>query len=140
MSFRFTYQRFIVQATELIFVLLFVYAAISKILDAEQFRLELGKSPLLSNYGDLIALGIPSLEIATSIFLLIPRTKFLALHGALSLMVAFTTYIFLILNFTNHIPCSCGGVLDQLGWTEHLIFNLFFISLAILALLIYKPQ
>jgi hypothetical protein len=37
----------------------------------------------------------------------------------------FTTYIILILNFSSFIPCSCGGILEKLGWTEHLIFNFF---------------
>jgi hypothetical protein len=42
----------------------------------------------------------------------------------------FTTYIFLILNFSDYIPCSCGGVLEKMGWTEHIVFNLIFIVIA----------
>ncbi|MEG0917288.1 MAG: hypothetical protein RSF68_09775, partial [Myroides sp.] len=36
---------------------------------------------------------------------------------------AFTVYIFLILNYSPFVPCSCGGVLEDLGWWEHLWFN-----------------
>jgi len=38
-------------------------------------------------------------------------------------MTAFTVYIFLILNYSPFVPCSCGGVLEDLGWWEHLWFN-----------------
>lgn len=35
----------------------------------------------------------------------------------------------------HNIPCSCGGILESLGWREHLYFNLAFIALAVLALI-----
>src|SRR5690606_14703009 len=45
-------------------------------------------------------------------------------------MVMFTAYIFIILNFSDFVPCSCGGVLEKMSWTQHLIFNVVFIILA----------
>lgn len=47
----------------------------------------------------------------------------------------FTAYIFIILSFTIYIPCSCGGVLETMGWTEHLVFNLFFVAMASIGVL-----
>src|SRR5690606_19412237 len=64
------------------------------------------------------------------------RFRMLGLYGFYGLMVMFTTYIIIILNFTSFIPCSCGGVLEKLGWTEHLIFNIAFIVLSGVAILI----
>jgi hypothetical protein len=52
----------------------------------------------------------------------------------------FTTYIIIILNFTSFTPCSCGGVLEDLGWTEHLIFNIAFIVLSAVALFFYTSH
>ena len=57
-----------------------------------------------------------------------------------ALMVMFTTYIIIILNFSDFIPCSCGGVLEDLSWSEHIVFNLFFIVLAILGILILETK
>src|SRR5690606_7657944 len=54
--------------------------------------------------------------------------------------VMFTAYIVIILNFTEFIPCSCGGVLEDLGWTEHLIFNIVFILLAAVGILLLQKQ
>jgi hypothetical protein len=63
------------------------------------------------------------------------------LYAAFSLMVMFTTYIICILTLSLYIPCSCGGVLEKLGWKEHLVFNIAFIILAAAAVLIsYRKE
>lgn len=123
-----------------LYVLLFVYAAVSKLLDFETFTLQLAQSPLLSSYAVTIAWLVPGVEILISIFLMIPRFRHFALYASYLLMVMFTTYIIIILNFSDFIPCSCGGVLEKLGWGEHLIFNIVFIVLASLAILFTKPS
>lgn len=51
------------------------------------------------------------------------------------LMTAFTIYIVLIISgYFPKVPCTCGGVIRALGWKAHLVFNLIFLSAAILAL------
>ncbi|WP_411840595.1 MauE/DoxX family redox-associated membrane protein, partial [Myroides odoratimimus] len=68
-------------------------------------------------------------------FLLTLRsTKLLGLYLSYSLMVAFTIYIYLILNYSDFIPCSCGGVLEKLGWNEHLWFNIITSVLILLSI------
>src|SRR5690554_5689887 len=123
-----------------LYVLLFVYAAVSKVLDFETFTLQLAQSPLLSSYTVTIARLVPGVEILISIFLMIPRFRHFALYASYLLMVMFTTYIIIILNFSDFILCSCGGVLEKLGWGEHLIFNIVFVVLASLAILFTKPS
>ncbi|KXO01109.1 hypothetical protein LS48_01135 [Aequorivita aquimaris] len=113
-----------------LFVLLFVYAAVSKALDFETFSVQLAQSPLLSAYAGIIAWAVPGLEILIAILLTIPKYRIPALYAAFTLMVMFTAYIYIILNFSEFIPCSCGGVLEKLSWTQHLIFNIVFIILA----------
>ncbi len=118
-----------------LFVLLFVYAAISKLLDFNTFQNQLGQSPLLSTYAHWVVWAVPLSEILIAILLCINRFRILGLYGFYGLMVMFTTYIIIILNFTSYTPCSCGGVLEELGWTEHLIFNIVFIILSVLSIL-----
>jgi hypothetical protein len=112
------------------YAFLFTYAAISKIIDFENFRIQLGQSPLLSSFAALIVWTIPAIELLISVLLFFKNQRLKALLAAYSLMVMFTTYIYIILNYSSYIPCSCGGILEKLGWTEHLIFNLFFIIMA----------
>lgn len=118
----------------LLFILLFVYAAVSKLLDFETFQTQLGQSPLLSAYAKPVAIGIPFLELFIALGLMMPRFRLWALYGFFGLMVMFTTYIVIILNFSDFIPCSCGGILEKMSWTEHLWFNLIVCLLSLLAL------
>lgn len=115
-------------------MLLFVYAAGSKILDFETFRVQLEQSPVLSAYAGFIAWAVPAVEVGLAVLLTVPYTQRLALFGCFLLMVMFTAYIYITLNFSDFVPCSCGGVLENLSWTQHLFFNVGLILLAGLAL------
>jgi uncharacterized membrane protein YphA (DoxX/SURF4 family) len=120
----------IIEVISFLFIVLFVYAASSKLLHVEQIRVQIGQSPLLTNIASFAAWFIPVTEIRIALMLAILRFKLMALNGSFRLTVMFTTYIIVILNFREHVPCSCGGVFEKLGWTEHLIFNIGFTLLA----------
>ncbi|MCT4137559.1 hypothetical protein HZP64_09825 [Elizabethkingia anophelis] len=120
------------------FVLLFVYAAISKLMDFEAFQVQLAQSPLLSAYANFISLAVIIIELIIAVLLCINRTRLLGLYASFGLMIAFTVYIYLILNYSDFVPCSCGGILEKLGWTEHLFFNIGCIVLAAIAIFILK--
>ena len=117
-----------------LFIVLFIYAAVSKLMDFETFQTQLGQSPLLASYAIPVSYGVITIELVTAILLMFDRFRVFALQISLFLMVMFTTYIVIILHFTAFTPCSCGGVLEKLGWTEHLIFNLVFVGLALIGI------
>jgi uncharacterized membrane protein YphA (DoxX/SURF4 family) len=117
-----------------LFITLFIYAAVTKLMDFETFQIQLGQSPLLASFAIPISYGIIVIELVTALLLMFDRFRKLALQFSLLLMVMFTTYIIIILNFTPFTPCSCGGVLEKLGWTEHLIFNIVFVGLALIGI------
>ncbi|MDX6187816.1 hypothetical protein SGQ83_00500 [Flavobacterium sp. Fl-318] len=138
-----SHKRIFIEVICLLYILLFVYAAISKLLDFENFRVQLGQSPLLSAFAGLIAWIIPLLELFIAVLIFVKRWRIIGLFGAFSLMVMFATYIYIILNYSSFVPCSCGGILEKLGWGEHLFFNLVFIILAaagILLLVVEMPK
>ena len=116
-------------------VLLFVYAASSKLLDFTQFRVELGKSPLITAFAGFVALTVPGIEIGIALLLAFPRFRLLGLYASFSLMALFTAYIFYILRFSPYVPCSCGGVLQHMNWQTHLLFNVVFLVLSALGVL-----
>ncbi|WP_257621612.1 MauE/DoxX family redox-associated membrane protein [Chryseobacterium sp. NKUCC03_KSP] len=120
------------------FILLFCYAAISKALDFENFHVQIGQSPLLSAYAGFVSYFVIILELLIVVLLTIPKTNLLGLYASTSLMTAFTIYIYLILNYSDFVPCSCGGILEKLGWTEHLIFNILCIILGILVIVLQE--
>ncbi|MEJ5144709.1 MauE/DoxX family redox-associated membrane protein [Sphingobacterium sp. MYb388] len=129
-----------VDSIAILFIILWVYAAVSKLFDYNNFSIELGKAPLLSGFAPVIAVGIPFLEIALAIMLLVERTKFIALVLSSSLLLLFTVYLFIILNYSSYIPCSCGGILGRLGYKEHIFFNLILFALGIASILLYQKE
>ena len=129
-------QNVLLEIICLLYILLFVYAALSKLLDFENFQVQLGQSPLLSPYAHLVVYCIPLLEVLISLFLIVPKYRFIGLLSAFGLMVLFTVYIVIILNYSSFIPCSCGGILSEMSWTEHLVFNISFVVLALLGIVI----
>ncbi|KQW99402.1 MauE/DoxX family redox-associated membrane protein [Flavobacterium sp. Root420] len=124
----------ILDATCLLYIFLLVYAAMNKGLDFEKFKVELGQSPLLSAFASWISWVVLLIEFAITIFLLFPKTRFRALYAGFCLMSMFTAYIFIMLNFSSFLPCSCGGILEKMSWQQHLVFNIFFVVLGAWAL------
>lgn len=138
MRFSIKIQNVLLELICLLYVLLFVYASVSKLLDFENFQIQLGQSPMLSAFTGWVSWGVIIIELVTACLLAFYKTRLLGLYISFVLMTMFTTYIYIILNFSAFIPCSCGGVLEKLNWTQHLIFNICFIGIAILGVLIFN--
>ncbi|KUJ56393.1 MauE/DoxX family redox-associated membrane protein [Chryseobacterium aquaticum] len=118
------------------FIFLFCYAGGSKAMDFENFQVQIAQSPLLSAYAGFISYLTIIIELLIVTILLFPKTRTIGLYSSLGLMSAFTAYIYLILEYSEFIPCSCGGILENMGWRQHLFFNAFCVFLCILAILI----
>ncbi|ACU60636.1 MauE/DoxX family redox-associated membrane protein [Chitinophaga pinensis] len=119
-------------------VLLFVYAGLIKLFDHANFELQLAKSPFMLGMSSLVSWLLPLSELAVVGLLLFEKTRLIALYCSFFMMVLFTAYIIGILNFSYYIPCSCGGVLNSLGWNEHLIFNAFFVIISLIGIILQK--
>lgn len=134
-------KRIVVEVICFLFIVLFVYAAINKLADVQKFQVQLGQSPLLSPFASWIAWVVPIVEIGVCILLSFSRWRLYGLYAAFGLMAMFSAYIIAITQFSDYVPCSCGGILEKLGWTEHLIFNIVFVLLGILGIVLYtKPE
>jgi len=113
-------------------VLLWVYAAVSKLIDWDHFKWEMRNQVLPVPLKEMLIYALPASELITAGLLISDRTFTAGIYTSFILIVAFTAYIGLVLGHAfRHIPCSCGGILQHLGWTEHLFFNLFFVALTI---------
>ena len=100
----------IIQTVVVLNILLFTYAAVSKVLDFPNFQIQLGQSPLLSAFADWVAVAVPLVEFIIVLLLLTNKYRLLGLYGSFALMTMFTAYIVIILNFSSFTPCSCGGI------------------------------
>jgi hypothetical protein len=113
-----------------LFILLFLYTALSKLTELAVFRLVLRSSPLISGYAGLLAILIPAIEILVSLLLFIPGSRRWGLYASFILMLVFTCYLAYMISFTPELPCSCGGVTGAMSWKQHLVFNAAFTLLA----------
>jgi uncharacterized membrane protein YphA (DoxX/SURF4 family) len=130
-------RKIIVDIAIFLYVLVFVYAAVTKLRDYPKFVVQLGQSPIVTNYSKYLAWGVPSFELVIAVLLIVPITRLLALYTGFSLMVMFTVYIILASRFSEYVPCSCGGVLEGMTWSQHLVFNAVLVVLGFAACLIY---
>jgi uncharacterized membrane protein YphA (DoxX/SURF4 family) len=112
-------------------ILLFVYTAISKLLDYRSFKLVMQRSPLIAGISIFLTWFLPVIELLAATLLLIPSWRPWGMSFSLLLMTTFTLYIAYMILFATHLPCSCGGVLSQLSWPQHLLFNITFMLIAL---------
>jgi hypothetical protein len=122
----------------LLHILLFSYAAASKLLDFQNFQVQLGQSPLLSAFAVTVSVAVPMVEFILVLMLMLPRFRLIGLYGSFVLMTMFSAYIVIVLNFSSFTPCSCGGILEKMSWTEHLIFNIVFVVISAIAIILHS--
>jgi hypothetical protein len=121
----------ILQIISSLLILLWVYTAGSKLSSIGEFEKELKNQVFGDRIAAILLWLLPSVELLAAALLLFTKTTKIGLILSTLLMGTFTAYIALVLSgHFQKVPCSCGGVLKQLGWQAHLWFNLFFLSMS----------
>ncbi|MCK0191909.1 MauE/DoxX family redox-associated membrane protein [Arenibacter sp. F20364] len=130
------HREIIVEVTSLLFIILFAYAGLTKLLEGHLFYDNIRNSPVLGGkaMASLASWTIPLSELAVALLLLWKKTRLMGLYGAMGLMLLFTGYTLAIVFFAPYKPCSCGGIISLLSWEQHLVFNLVLFLLAMMAI------
>lgn len=119
----------LIDIVSFLLIVLFVYTASSKIRDFRTFNFQMHYYPWIKQFGGILSIGIPAVELALSALLLLPKTKVIGMWSSIVLLCIFTIYLILMVSFEGkNLPCSCGGVISKLSWKQHIVFNLFFIT------------
>ena len=124
----------IVEFISYFFILLFCYAGISKLFDFKNFQIQISESALLNRFSDFLPYIIVVVEFFIVGLLCYRKTRNIGLIGSLVLMLVFTGYIALIINTSDNLPCSCGGILEKMSWHQHLYFNIGCFVLSVIGL------
>lgn len=104
----------------------------------DYYLYDLKRSPLLGNYAMFIAILIPTVELLVAGLLLLEKTMKGGLLGSLVLMIVFTIYVGYVLLYASYRPCTCGGIIRNLTWPQHFVFNICFLLLSILGLYLQR--
>lgn len=119
------------------YIALFAYAAISKWVVFSQFVKQMNAQPIDDRWTPLLVWGLPVAELAAAAMLFFRRSRFIGMCLSLCLMLAFTAYIWLVIsNHYEFVPCACGGIIRKLTWWQHLWFNLYFVLIGILGVIL----
>ena len=121
-----------------VLILVWVYAAFSKLMDLGNFKLVLTSSPLIGSFAYGIAVGLPFIELFITALLFVPKYRLRGFAASLILMLLLTGYLGYMILFVPHLPCSCGGILEKISWTQHLFFNITLTIIAAVGLLIHQ--
>jgi len=122
-------------------ILLFAYAAVSKLADFNMFRHEMHNQNFSPEVAEALLYLVPAAEVMAIILFLTEKGQRAGLMLSAILMALFTGYIGLVLaGYWQRVPCSCGGVLKNMSWRVHFAFNLFFLTIAVAALTIPKRE
>lgn len=122
-------------------ILLFTYAAVSKLVDFSLFRSQLYLQPFPHALADLLVFAVPATEIIAIVLLCTDRTRFAGFLFSVGLLAIFTGYIAIILLYwQGKLPCSCGGILNHFSWSGHLVFNCIFIATGIVGVAMHKSK
>lgn len=114
-----------------VLALLFFYTGISKLVDWEGTIHHMYNQVFPFWVAAILVYLLPFSELMIGMLLLIPKTRSLGFLLSFFVMAVFTLYVGTVwLGFYGWVPCSCGGVISQLSWGEHLVFNLFFLGVA----------
>jgi putative oxidoreductase len=113
-------------------ILLFTYTAVSKLHDLADFERQLRNQVIPKWSVKPLLWLLPLVELAVVAMLLSKPFRLAGLWASCFLMFVFSIYMGLVvLNVFDRVPCSCGGVLRNMGFTTHFIFNLTFLFFSI---------
>lgn len=123
-------RKWILRVIVVIFSVLFLYTGISKLQTYDLFVEQIAESAVLSPFAGWVSWMLPLAEFVAALLLLLPRYRLTGFYASFILMILFTGYIIAIFLFSKDMPCSCGGIIEELSWGEHLVLNFTLTGLA----------
>ena len=130
----------VLQVITPLMILLLAYTGVSKLIDQQTFFQQLLKSRTIEPYAKWIIWLVPISELITALSLLFVKTRLVGYYAFTLLMACFTIYIIMVLTSNETLPCSCGGIIQQMSWKQHLVFNCSFILVGVIAAFLHHKR
>lgn len=120
-------------------IILWVYAALSKLFEFSVFAAQLQRQPLPQWSVALLKWGLPIVELVTAVMICFQKSRYWGLLLSSGLLAVFTFYVvFALSGAFGDIPCSCAGLIAALHWKGHLLFNIIFTGMSTLGVYLHK--
>jgi hypothetical protein len=122
-------------------ILLWSYASLSKLVNFDLSLSQMKNQIFPIWLSEILSYVIPLTELAVAVLLIFKKTQKTAFLLSTFLLITFTIYIIMILlNFFGRIPCSCGGIISSLTWSQHFLFNSSFLGLSLFGIVYQIKQ
>lgn len=133
-------KELVIDSITYLLILLFSYAALSKLCDYNNFHVQLLQSPITTAYAGMISWVLPAGELLIVLALILPATRLTGLYASLFLLSLFSAYIYAVLHYSFYIPCNCGGILGHMKLSTHFWFNMAFLVITIAGILLQETS
>jgi hypothetical protein len=118
-------------------IVLFLYTGVEKLINLRGFKESLMYQPFPHWLSSLLVYLLPTVELSIVLLLIFERTRLVGLISSFVVMVIFTAYASLVLvKVFGFTPCACGGIIKNLSWPQHLLFNTFYAILTIIGIIL----
>ncbi|TMI89600.1 MAG: hypothetical protein E6H08_16230 [Bacteroidetes bacterium] len=129
-----------IEIISVLFIFLFTYTSLTKLMNTAGFIAALKRSPMLANSAAIIAWTIILAELIVVLLLLYSPLRAIGFITSFILMLSFTVYIGYMIATASSLPCSCGGILQELSWKNHFLLNIGLTILAALGLYLQRKK
>lgn len=110
---------------------LWLFVAYNKLADFDENVKGMLRQPFPWSFAIFLAYAVPCSELAAAVLIGYRRTRLVGLAFSALLMAVFTGYVGLaILHvWSDKLPCNCGLII-QIGWKKHFVFNVFLLLIS----------
>ncbi|SHG10970.1 MauE/DoxX family redox-associated membrane protein [Pedobacter caeni] len=123
----------------ILLIIMWAYAAISKLLELKAFKQALATQVFPVWIGKILVWVLPVVELAIVGLLLFQKTQILGMYASFGMMLLFTLYVGgAVFNIYERYPCACGGLFAKLGWKKHFRVNIFFTLISIIGIVLLE--
>ena len=113
-------------------IMLLAYSSINKVLNYNAFQIDISRQPFNYEIRHTMIL-IPYIEFLIAVMLVFDKTQMIGLCFSSILFSIFLLYtIAALMKWFKEVPCPCGGIIKGLTWPEHLILNVFLLSISLM--------
>src|SRR5687768_18012416 len=122
-------RKLIVEVIAFLLMLLFLFASVSKWLAFKTFIGDINNQPFPNWLTPWITNLLPPIEVLIVLALMFEKTRTAGFYASLILMSAFSIYsAAVLLKFFDYIPCSCGGIIENLSCRASQFRTFFFVA------------
>jgi len=125
----------LIELIRALIILLFLSASLSKFISIKGFEGDMRNQVFPMWMAEVLTIVVPVTEIIIVGLLYFDKTRLIGFYASAVLMTLFTIYTATVLTGVyGRIPCSCGGVIRKLSWKQHMILNIFFVLISLIAI------